>query len=193
MRPTRLIGLDLATKTGWGVWDNGAIECGSFTLPKGEPGERFYAFRQWLYALCVNRRIECAAIEQPLQSDIVFQETKKTVYGYEKFKSKATNMQTLLLAYGLRAEALSVFASLNIPSYEANQASWRSKFIGTSRAPDTVPAGDRSKWFKKQARKACEDKNIEAPNDDAAEGVGVVEWLSGELGIAVNRDSNLLL
>ena len=53
----RVLALDLATKTGWALWDGARIESGvqDFTPQRGDsPGMRYHLFNRWLTDMAVR-------------------------------------------------------------------------------------------------------------------------------------------
>lgn len=66
-RCTKILALDLGSKTGWAFWDGERMESGvqTFDLKRGEsPGWRFVRFNAWLDAW-LDRKPEVVIYEQP--------------------------------------------------------------------------------------------------------------------------------
>lgn len=156
-------GLDVATRTGICIMDGeNPLHIESFRPAGKEDAEIFHGFRAHLRAMLISHRVEHAAIEEPLRSDL----KRRNPDGTE---DPLTNMRTYLRLYGLRAHAIEVCHALNIPCEEVNQASWRKAFLGNGRAD------------KDDAMKQCQMLRWPVTNKDAAEACGVAWWLSGHL------------
>lgn len=180
----RLAGLDLATTSGWAVFDNGSpLTAGKFKSVGTTDGQVFSAFRLWLRGFLIAERIEHVAIEEPLRSDLSRTEINFDggVFGARTHKTKVpiTNMSTLRRLYGLAAHAHAVCHDLGIPVEEINQRTWRSAFLGSVAPPKGT--GDRTAWWKDQALQQCKRLGLDLKSKDAADAVGVCFALAGRL------------
>jgi Holliday junction resolvasome RuvABC endonuclease subunit len=111
--------------------------------------------------------VQEVAIEQPLVTDIKAPDRRPTAKPGETHNP--VTMKTYLRLYGLRAHAVEICGSLNIPCREIHQASWRKAFTGNGRASKDDTLG--------LARRLV--PNLKSK--DAAEAVGIAWALNGEL------------
>lgn len=159
----RLAGLDIATTSGIAILDGDKCLHAEAYRPKGKTdAEIFHGFRVHLRSLLVAFEVEHVGIEEPLRSDL----TRK-----EKDGSSVpiSNMGTFLRLYGLRAHAIEIAHSLNLPHTEFNQSSWRKAFLGNGRAD------------KDMALAQCKLLRWPVKSKDAAEACGVAWALAGHL------------
>ena len=172
-----IIGLDVATTTGWSVYAGGKIRAGRFRATGASDGAVFSSFRAWLLAFLVAEEATHIAMEEPLRSDL----TKTTVVNpgqHEVFGRKATttktpitNVATLRRLYGLAAIVEEVASGLGISLEEVNQRTWRSSFIGSVSPPKGCK--DRTGWWKDQSLAKARAMGLEIKSKDAADAVGV--------------------
>lgn len=196
----RLAGLDIATRTGLTVVRDGAFRASSFKpraeqtegLKKGKldfayEGRLFHEFRGWLHGQLVENEITDVGIEEPLRSDVPMK--KATIDTSAGFFGQAitygdssnTNMATVFRLYGLQAHALEICARLSIAVHMFPQQTWRSEFMGVTRAPTSVPKDKRSKWLKDKAREVCALHGIEVVNADQGDSAGIAWVLKNRL------------
>lgn len=212
--PRCVIGLDLATTTGWAVDDGVKPIAGTFRLPAkpkapaldGEDERdqeaahdavRFAAFSQWLRSFLSTHRPVLVAIEAPLLASPTrtFQEDR-VVDGRAVrvgVKKAAENPKTKLLSFGLRAIALQVCGSLGIPVTEVPIGTWRSAFFGKgeSRAPKSAENG--REWQKKRAKAQAAMLGVQLKSDDAAEALGIAFWARGKANVGTMKRPGQLL
>jgi hypothetical protein len=169
-------GFDIATTTGAAILDGQSVIHVEAFRPRGsEDYEIFHGFREWLRPLLVSHRVEHVAIEQPLPTDIEVQDKRpKAMPGQ---KRNPITMKTYLRLYGLRAHAIQICHSLNLPCIEIHQGTWRKAFTGNGRATkeDTLALVQRIVPGLK--------------SKDAAEAVGIAWALNGIL--SAPRDVDL--
>lgn len=169
-----LAGLDLATRSGIAILDGERLVLAeAFRPAETREGAFFTAFRQWLGSMLHTYRVDHAAIEQPLRTDL----RRRNADGTEE---ALTNMATYLRLYGLRAHAIEVCSRLDVPCAEVNQATWRKAFLGSGRAD------------KGAAIAQCRLLRWPVTQPDAAEACGVAWWLAGHLrGARLARPGDL--
>lgn len=162
---TVLAGLDLATTSGIAIMSGDKLLHAEAFRPKGKTdAEIFHGFRAHLRALFGSYLVEACAVEEPLRSDLRRKEKDGT-------SVPISNMKTFLRLYGLRAHAIEICASMNIPCVEINQSTWRKAFLRNGR-------GDKD-----MALAQCKLLKFPVESKDAAEAVGVCWWLAGHLNI----------
>jgi Holliday junction resolvasome RuvABC endonuclease subunit len=169
-----VLGLDLATRAGWALYDTrqsvGAIQTGSFTC-KGETYEQ-KARSLSLHLIGVIKRHgkpDYAAIEQPQRN--VQPHQKKPSKMFPELQPEMTiNAGTALLLNQLVGAAVGVLTGYGVPHETVSVATWRKGFF-----PAGQRGADRQDW-KRMAKAQCELLRIPISNADEAEAVGVAIW-----------------
>src|ERR1700748_1472877 len=128
-----LAGFDLATTSGAAFLSGDKIVHAEAFRPQGkEDAEIFAGFRQWFRSMLLANEVQHIGIEQPLVTDIRAPDKRQGARPGETHNP--VTMKTYLRLYGLRAHAVEIAGTLNIPLLEAHQASWRKSFTGNGRA-----------------------------------------------------------
>jgi len=113
---TRLLSLDLATRTGWAFGDTEAGDpvSGVFKAQNAgvELGPFLHSFGHWLRSTIAERQIEIAVLEEPIMPGGMMQ------------------MATLLKLYGLIGIAETVCHSLQVPCRQLAAGTWKKAFCG---------------------------------------------------------------
>ena len=158
----RLLALDIATTTGWARWDSSLNRphAGELKLKANSEPARFAEFSQWLRAKMIADQVDHLAIEMPVPQ-----------------RGGFTNLNTLQTLHGLRAVAMALAGSFNMPVTEVNNQEWRQHFLGQRVAPKTVPKAKRSDWWKKQCLKRCEELGWPVKGHNAADAIGVLDFV----------------
>ncbi len=191
-------GLDVATKTGLACARGDEIVTTSFRpsvkrpfgLKQGEvdfshEGQVSREFRDYLRAWLADNEIGTVAIEKPLVPNLTI---KKPVYDrqagfggpvlrYEQ--AGGTNFGTIFRIYALVGQAVEICVRMNITVHVVAQQTWRSSFMGVTRAPRGTEDG--SKWLKQKSKEACERAGIKIKNADEADAAGIAFWLRSYL------------
>lgn len=189
---TVIVGMDLATTSGFAfMTGDRLIHAESFRPAGKDDGAIFAGFRSHLHKLLIRYQPKNAAIEQPLRTDL-----KRREYGAPdltgmsiKYERAMVSMDAYLRLYGLRAVTLELCHAMSIPVFEANQAAWRSAFLGVTRAPAGTKNG--REWLKQRALSQCRLLKFDVTQKDAAEAVGVAFWLGGTLKLRKFEDGDL--
>lgn len=170
----RLLALDIATTTGWARWDSGLNRphAGELKLKGNTEPARYAEFSSWLRAKLVADQIDHLAIEMPVPQ-----------------RGGMTNLLTLQTLLGLRALAMSQAGAINIPVYEVNNQEWRQHFLGQRTAPKAVPNAKRSDWWKKQCVKRCEELGWPVKGHNAADALGVLDFMRSTLDFSYGARS----
>lgn len=200
-------GLDLATKSGLAVCRNGVFSASTFRAsakrPFGlKPGEVDFGhegrvareFRDHLRTWFITEGIEAVAIEKPLVPNISVRKPivdNQASFGGQAIRyetSGGTNFGTIYRIYILSGHAVELCERLGIQLHVVAQQSWRSAFLGVTRAPRGTANG--TAWLKQKAKETCEREGIVIANADEADAVGVCFWLKSYLNprIASVRD-----
>lgn len=195
---TILGGLDIATTTGLSRCVGDVITSSSFRpsakRPAGlKPGEVDFRheakvvreFRDHLRTWLIDSGIQAVAIEKPLVPNLTI---KKPIIDAQpnfggqaiRYESKGgTTFGTIFRIYALVGCALEVCDRLSIQIYVVPQQSWRSSFMGVTRAPKGTENG--SAWLKGKSKETCERLGIVIANADQADAAGIVFWLRAYL------------
>lgn len=89
------------------------------------------------------------------------------------------DIKTVRLAYGYQAAILMACEKEGIAQERVRlvePATWRSYFLGTTRAPKTVSSDKTREWLKKEAVRVCEDRGWMPKSIDSAEAMGIWEY-----------------
>lgn len=159
-------GFDLATTTGYAVLDGERVLRADAFRAKGDTdAEVFTHFRTFFRGLLREYKVERAAIEQALVTDI-----KAPVKdGLPGETRNPVTYKTYLRLYGLRAIAMQAADGLGIPLIEVHQSTWRKSFTGSGRA-------------KKEDSLALAQKLVPGlKSKDGAEALGIAWHLNGVL------------
>lgn len=174
-------GLDTGTTSGICILAGDRYVHAEAFRPKGETDAAIFGgFRVWWRAMLVAHEVEEAAIEEPLRTDLFkteFQPGRRDAIGDNPIRVKKPigTMRTFLRLYGIRAHAIQVCESLNIPCREVNNKVWRSKVYGGQQPPKGTK--DTSAWWKSHALDRCKTLGWPIKSKDAAEGAMIAEYL----------------
>lgn len=170
-----ILALDPSTNFGWAlhriVEDKERVEIGSWDLgEKLPPGVYFNRAMREVTTL----RKQAGIYDQPLQ--IVIEDTSLNAVGTRDTKHIAESWLGIFEAYAEnRGWPAPIAVGVN---------SWRSAFIGISKAPKEVGAGmpedkarrERQKWIKEAVVRECRRRGLNPPDDNAADAVGILFW-----------------
>lgn len=166
-----LAGFDLATTSGVAFMDGDKLVNAFAYRAKGaEDAEVFGDFRKWFALMLTRYGVSHAAIEQPLVTNINVQDKRKGAKPGEMHNP--VTMKTYLRLYGLRAHAVEICKTMQVPVIECHQSAWRKSFTGNGRAS------------KEETLKLAQRLLPRLESKDAAEAVGIVWHLSGVLHAA---------
>ncbi|MDW9726328.1 hypothetical protein GOB91_29205 [Sinorhizobium meliloti] len=176
-----IMGLDLATRSGWAVRDStrhrSSILCGTFSVDKNDRGEKLeweakYAIAaNSFYRLMKQHRPDFVAIERPEHGVRQFKKKGKAdLTGQEQMVS-TINPAALQLT-GIAGAVIGICMLMRIPYGTIAATSWRPVYYGKGVKPTE---GDD---WKDLAIQQCQLENIVLPSTkaeakDAAEAVGI--------------------
>ena len=150
-----VLSLDLATKTGWALFDQQRITFGStdFSLKRGEsPGMRFLRCRAWLRDMKkLNPNIELIAYEQPHQR----------------------GGHPTQVAMGLMSEVLAFAARANIETTAVHSMTLKKWATGKGNAS------------KKEMIKEVKSRGYDVTTDDEADAVLMLQYVLEDLNVRV--------
>lgn len=175
-----ILGLDIATKTGFAWYDPNApmntIRTGVIECAGEDAEEKSASLSQQLVAMLKHEKPDFVAIEQPLRNVKTFKKEVQTLYG-KKFID-TINPNALQLP-SLVGAAVAIVSAYRIPWITIPAATWRSRYFGKGFKPPikiTQKEGqdpEQEKQWKKAAVERCQLLKIPVKRHDAAEAVGV--------------------
>jgi len=157
----RILGLDVATTTGYALYDPAApvsaIKAGKFRCAGDNAEEKAASLVLFLHGLIGGMEV-----------NIVFEEPLRRALTYKTAKGEGINSKPAMQLTGLSC-AVAAFAALGGYKWRSVPInSWRRAFYG---------AGGHKGWtradWKRAALARCQMLNIKVPNNDAAEAVGI--------------------
>ena len=157
-----ILGLDIATKTGWAVGLPRSSPIVGTIAVSGTVGQKCVGLFRSLDAIVTEHEPDLIVFEQPIHA-----------------VPRQGSSITLRLALGLCAVAEMVAAKHAIKVLEVPMGTWRKHFIGVGRAPAWAgSATKRRQWLKNMAIQRCRDLKWGDLSDDEAEACGVWDYAS---------------
>lgn len=175
-----ILALDIATTTGWAVYDTArdvsAIRAGAFKV-QGDEFEHKAADMGLSFARVVkDHRPDFVAIERPRRD--VQQHEKKgkqtTFHGMQDAPEMTINPNSVILPNQLTGAVMAVLAAFKLPWVSIHEEGWRKQFLGFGRKK-----GWTKKDYKRAVRERCDMLGIVVTNDDMADAVGVAFSATG--------------
>lgn len=173
-----ILGLDIATVSGFCVWDTSkdlsSAHVWSHRL-KGETHEVKAAELGPIISKTLKKHNpDLVAIEAPLKNIIQHQKTTQTLIGEQT--SMAMNPASVILPNQLVGAAMGIVGAFDEalaktggqPWQIIPELTWRKAFLGYARKK-----GMTRKDYKRAAREVCDEKGVTVTNDDQADAVGV--------------------
>lgn len=163
-----LLGLDIATRAGWGLSppfrEVERIRVGSWQLPTGAPThEKCAALASHLTDLCRKTTIIYAAIEAPMSAPPPRKKVmRKTALGIEVEEVAAGSLQAQNVLWGLHGAAVAILGMFGIPYRVVAVSTWRAEVLGSGRIKN-VDA-------KRLCKAKLEARGVHVQNTDSAEG-----------------------
>lgn len=170
-----VMGLDLATTSGWAVRDSekhrSSIKCGVFSVKDYQWEEKYAIAANLFYRLVKDHKPDFIAIERPEHGVRQFKKKGKADLTGEEQTISTINPAALQLT-GIAGAVIGISMLMRIPYGTIAATSWRPVYYGKGVKP--APGSD----WKKLAIETCERENIVLPptkekQKDAAEAVGV--------------------
>lgn len=195
-----ILGLDIATTTGFAWYDTNAkslsaIKTGLIKAqgdsPEGKAGSLGDQLRDLLKRDGVP---DFFAIEEPLRNIKTFKKTIQTMYGPKVIQTVNPNQ---MLLYSLVGAAMVVVSAYKRPWETIPSATWRKSFFGAGFKPPIKiieKEGEDSvaeKQWKKAAIDRCRLLRINVKNADAAEAVGIA--MAGEHTQRFKQERNRMM
>ena len=159
---TCFLGLDVATATGWAIWQPGMDRphYGTWRLPGGGDaiGEKCVALHRQLADLHAVYPFDRVCMEAAIQPG-----------GLQGF----TNVQTVHLLVGLCSHVESFCAAYGIRVRQVPNSSWKKYFFGRGVRGKHID----SKTFKKMSMERCNELGWHPDSQDAADACGVLAYM----------------
>lgn len=164
--------LDVASKTGWAIYDTdrpvSAIICGSFVCEGQGAFAKVSSMRQKLPGILRKYQPDFVAIEAPLSRIIQHKKIKKDMLGQEEVVS-TINPATVMQLNRLAASAQTIVEGFNIPCCEVAPRTWQT----------LIPKSIAGKDSKARVRFYCESLNIEGGNADSRDAAVLALYAAG--------------
>lgn len=179
-----IMGLDLATRSGWAVRDSerhrSSIQCGTFTVKEYEWEEKYAIAANLFFRLIKDHQPDFVAIERPEHGVRQFSKKGKADLTGEEQMISTINPAALQLT-GIAGAIIAICQIKAIPYGTIAATSWRSVYYGKGIKPA------EGKDWKDLAIEYCQREKISLPSTkaeqrDAAEAVGVCTcWHKAEV------------
>jgi hypothetical protein len=156
-----LLVLDLATQLGFCFGtEAGVVQHGSHRLPStgGDIAAFLKAYRAWLTSAIHCNKPDEVVFEMPIMPSV-------------------TNLATLRKLYSLCGLTELIARDLGCRVSEANLMDIRRHFIGTARAPSTIPKPERRQWMKDQIVSKTRQLGFRPCNEDAADAIALFSYV----------------
>lgn len=168
----RILALDIATKTGWALYDTdrppSAILTGHFVCEGRGAFEKVASMRRKLPGIVKKQKPDFVAIEKPLDRIIQFKKTRKDLFGEEEQVS-TINPGMVIQLNQLKASAQTVVMAFDIECCEVSPRTWQT----------VIPKSIAGKDAKGRARKYCESLKIEGATADERDAAVIAIWAAG--------------
>ena len=167
-----ILGLDIATVTGWAIYDTdkspSAIRSGSFKLVGDTAFEKVVDMRARLPRLIREEKPQFAAVEAPLEFAPQFKKVRKDMLGEKEEAGTTINTKTIAQLNRLSGAAIMAVIGQNVPCVEVRAQTWQS----------VIPASIAGKP-KQRAAAYCDMLKIVSPNMDSRDACVIALWCAG--------------
>ncbi|PYE89615.1 hypothetical protein [Phyllobacterium leguminum] len=171
-----ILGLDIATVTGFALYDTDAslssIKTGLIKAEGNDAEQKAASIAMQMVKLITSTKdsegrigIDFIALEQPMRNVVSFKKTRQTLAG--PVEENTINPNALQLS-SLSGAVVGIIAAYRLPWVTIPSSTWRKHFLGMGRSPGF----DRAAW-KRVAVERCRALRITVKNADAAEAVGI--------------------
>ncbi|TWG90343.1 Holliday junction resolvasome RuvABC endonuclease subunit [Mesorhizobium sp. J18] len=166
-----ILGLDVATKLGWAVYDTSktpsSIISGSIKLEGDNAFEKAQDMRRKLPKLIREHQPDFAAMEAPLEFAPQFKKMQRTLLGEEETTS-TINSKTIAMLNRLAGAAQMAVQGQNVRCIEVRPQTWQTII------PKTITGKP-----KQRAQQFCDMLKIVSPNMDARDAAIIAYWAAG--------------
>lgn len=167
----RILALDVATVTGWALYDTdrppSAIISGSLKFIGDNAFEKVADMRRKLPKLIREQQPDFGAIEAPLAHIPTFKKKSRTIFGEEE-ETSTLNPGTIMQLNRLAGAAQVCLVGQNIPCIEVRAQTWQRVIPASFKGPT-----------KKRAAAYCEMLKIVSPNMDSRDACVIALWTAG--------------
>lgn len=198
----KLLGLDVATTTGWCLYESGgrdvrpSLQCGLWHCPGENIIVQSAKLGRCVWDLITDHEdIAYAAIEKPLEFMSSREGKWKTDLAGEVEAPAATSSAAMNIPKVLAGAASGVVGAWGVPLAGVAAGTWRKSFMGFGRAPAHIPKKGRKKWLKYETYKRAEviarEFGVTIPKSydyDAADAMGIAFWLRANVDRLIAED-----
>lgn len=170
----RILGLDVATTTGWAFYDPAlpmaAIVSGSFRVQGKTPEEKAYDIASRMIRLFKeHKKPDFIVIEQPIRTAPVQKKAQKFM-GQDTgaFQAQAGGLNAVISSNQLVGSIVGLIRGYGLSFEMVGSSSWRSNSFGFG----TRKGWQRQDW-KRHAKDRCAQMRIDVRNADEAEAVWI--------------------
>lgn len=159
------LALDVASVTGFAHGIAGLdrpLEYGSQKFDAADLGERAAQFVDWLLPTVARLEITDLAIEPPVP-----------VMG-------ATRIEVTIWLQGIYLRVLEIAARRRLVLWPVHESTWRSWFLGVTRAPKEVKGKDRRKWLKQRCIAECRARGFNPKDDNSADALAILDYVKAQ-------------
>ncbi|MBB3144908.1 Holliday junction resolvasome RuvABC endonuclease subunit [Phyllobacterium trifolii] len=177
---TLILGLDIATRTGFAYYDDqaslAAIRVGHIQCEGEEFEEKAAFLGRALVRLIKADKPDFIIIERPIRAQPGGggKRTMKFMGEEQQVEAKGSGLNAVISSNQLVGAASAIIGAYGIPFDTIASVSWRKAFLGFG----THKGWERKDW-KKAARDRCTQLKIKVTNDDQGEAVGIAFAGSG--------------
>mgnify|MGYP000949169420 CR=1 FL=1 len=154
------------TATGWAIGspNDQKPRHGVFEMDKwgNNEGDRLVQFHRWMMDKCQTNEVSDVFYEQP-------------------FLPGHGNFHSIEPQFFLIGHINFVARLLKLPVRQVAMASWRSRFLGTTKAPPGLKGDAGRQELKKMALRACSKRGWVVWDDNAAEALGIWDYACSTL------------
>lgn len=165
MPVARYLSLDVSACTGFAYGESGQerpLEYGSQKFKAADLGERAVEFADWLTATITRLEITDLAVEPPVP-----------VMG-------ATRIEVTIWLQGAYLRVLEIASRRRLNFWPVHESTWRSWFLGVTRAPKEIKGKDRRRWLKDRCMAECRARGLNPKDDNQADSLGILDYVRAQ-------------
>lgn len=167
----KVLGLDVATVTGWAVYDldrpPSAIVSGSIRMEGDTAFDKVACLRHRLPKIIKEHRPDFAAVESPMEFAPSFKKVKRTLLGEEE-QTSTINSKTIAVLNRLAGAAEMAVLGQNVPCVSVAARTWQA-----------IIPGHITGKPKQRAKAYCDMLRIVSPNMDSRDACVIALWAAG--------------
>lgn len=157
----RVAALDVSSTTGFALWlGEGWPQYGAQKFKAADLGERATEFSDWLASIVTAHGITDIGVEPPVP-----------------VMTGNTNIETETWLKGAFLRVLEISHRRRLNVWRVHESSWRSHFLGVTRAPKDVGKTKRRQWLKRACIEECRARGFDPKDDNAADALGILSYV----------------